>query len=208
MSSANRMPCCSGPVVTERKMHYNDVMMSAMASQLTSLTIVYSTVYSGADQRKHQSSASLAFVRGIHRWPVSSPHKGPVTWKIFPFDDIIMVYRISVDNNLVPNCRRRPGYHTYSAYDVMHDDVIKWKHFPRNWPFMWGIHRSPVNSPHKGQWRGALMLSLICLNKQLSKQSRGWWFEAPSRQLWRHSNGKWINGRIRWHDTDTLEIFL
>ena len=44
----------------------------------------------------------------------------------------------------------------------LHDDVIKWKHFPRNWPFVRGIHRSPVNSPHKGQWRGALMFSLIC----------------------------------------------
>ena len=44
-----------------------------------------------------------------------------------------------------------------------HDDVIKWKHFPRYWPFVWGIHRSPVNSPHKGQWRGALMFSLICV---------------------------------------------
>ena len=55
--------------------------MSAMASQITSLTIVYSIVYSGADQRKHQSSASLAFVRGIHRWPVNSQHKGPVTRK-------------------------------------------------------------------------------------------------------------------------------
>ena len=53
--------------------------MGAMASQITSLTIVYSTVYSGADQRKHQSSASLAFVRGIHRWPVNCPHKGPVS---------------------------------------------------------------------------------------------------------------------------------
>ena len=45
---------------------------------------------------------------------------------------------------------------------VSHDDVIKWKHFPRNWPFVRGIHRSPVNSPHKGQWRGALMFTLIC----------------------------------------------
>ena len=45
---------------------------------------------------------------------------------------------------------------------VQHDDVIKWKHFPRHWPFVWGIHRSPVNSLHKGQWRGALMFSLIC----------------------------------------------
>ena len=56
--------------------------MGAMTSQITSLTIVYSTVYSGADQRKHQSSASLAFVRELH--------KGPVTWKMFPFDDVIM----------------------------------------------------------------------------------------------------------------------
>ena len=44
-----------------------------------------------------------------------------------------------------------------------HDDVIKWKHFPRNWPFVRGIHLSPVNSPHKGQWREALMFSLICV---------------------------------------------
>ena len=46
--------------------------------------------------------------------------------------------------------------------EMHHDDVIKWKHFPRYWPFVQGIHRSPVNSPHKGQWRGALIFSLIC----------------------------------------------
>ena len=73
--------------------HYNDVIMTMMASQITSITIVYSTVYSGADQRKHQSSSSLAFVRGIHRWPVDSPHKWPVTRKMFPFDDVIMNVR-------------------------------------------------------------------------------------------------------------------
>ena len=66
--------------------HYGDVIMGAMASQITSLTIVYSNVYSGADQRKHQSSASLTFVWGIDRWPVNSPYKEPVTWKMFPFD--------------------------------------------------------------------------------------------------------------------------
>ena len=71
-------------------LHYRDVIMGAIASQITSLTIVYSTVYSDADQRKHQSSASLAFVRGIHRGPVNSPHKWPVTRKKFPFDDVIM----------------------------------------------------------------------------------------------------------------------
>ena len=70
--------------------HYSDVIMSVMASQSTSPTIVYSTIYWGTDQRKHQSSTSLAFVRGIHRWPVNSPHKGPVMRKMFPFDDVIM----------------------------------------------------------------------------------------------------------------------
>ena len=67
--------------------------MGAMASQITSLTIVYSTVRSGPDQRKHQGPASLAFVWGIHRRPVNSPHKWPVTRKIFPFDDVIMTER-------------------------------------------------------------------------------------------------------------------
>ena len=75
----------------------------------------------------------------------------------------------------------------WKAFIAFHDDVIKWKHFPRSWPFVRGIHRSSVNSPHKGQWRGALLCSLICaLNKQLSKQSWGWWFETQSRSLWRH----------------------
>ena len=70
-----------------------------------------------------------------------------------------------------------------------HDDVIKWKHFPCYWPFVWGIHRSPGNSPHKGQWRGALMFSLICVwIKRLSKQSWGWWLETLSCPLWRHYN--------------------
>ena len=64
--------------------------MGAIASQITSLTIVYSIVYSDVDQSKHQSSASLAFVREIHRGPVNFPHKWPVTRKMFPFDDVIM----------------------------------------------------------------------------------------------------------------------
>ena len=64
--------------------------MGSVASQITSLTIVYSIVFLDADQRKHQSSASLAFV-GIPRGPVNSPHKWPVTRKMFPFDDVIML---------------------------------------------------------------------------------------------------------------------
>ena len=69
---------------------YSDVIMSEIASQITGVSIVYSTICSGVDQGKHESSASLAFVRGIHQWTVNSPHKGPGTQKMFPFDDVIM----------------------------------------------------------------------------------------------------------------------
>ena len=66
--------------------------MSAMASQITRLTIVYyiQSFIQGANQMKYQGCASLVYVRGIRRWPVNSPHKGPVTRKMFPFDDVIM----------------------------------------------------------------------------------------------------------------------
>ena len=64
--------------------------MGAIVSQITSLTIVYSIFYSDADQRKQQSFALLAFVCGIHRGPVNSPHKWSVTRKMFPFDDVII----------------------------------------------------------------------------------------------------------------------
>ena len=87
---------------TRYQFEWNDVTMGVSITmtsqwawwqfQITSLTIVYSTFYSGADQRKHQSSPSLAFVRGIHGWPVNSPHKGPVMRKMFPFDDVIMQF--------------------------------------------------------------------------------------------------------------------
>ena len=75
--------------------------MGTIGSQITSLTIVYSTVYWGSDQSKHQSSASLAFVRGIHRGPVNSPHKWPVTRKMFPFDDVIMLQVCFTDTGAI-----------------------------------------------------------------------------------------------------------
>ena len=84
--------CIAASCLISRMNHYYDVIVGPMASQITSLTIVYSTVYSGADQRKRQSSASLAFERGIHRWPVNYPHKWPVTRKMYQFDDVIMEY--------------------------------------------------------------------------------------------------------------------
>ena len=71
-----------------RCLHYSDVIMSAIASQNTGVSIVYSTIWSGTDQRKHQSSVSLAFVRGIHWWRANSSHKGSV---MFPFDDVIVI---------------------------------------------------------------------------------------------------------------------
>ena len=86
--------------------HYNNVIMSAMASQITDVSIVCSAVGSGTDQRKHQSSASLAFVRGIHRWPGNSPHIRPVTRKMFPFDDVI-----------IRNCR--PGTHFTNGFPIV-----------------------------------------------------------------------------------------
>ena len=73
---------------------------------------------------------------------------------------------------------------SFPVCSIIHDDVIKWKHFPRYWHFVRGIHRSPVNSPHKGQWRGAQIFSLICawINGWVNNR------ETPSRSLWRHCN--------------------
>ena len=84
--------------------HYSDVIMSTMASQITGVATVCSNVCSGADQRKHQSSASLAFVWGIHQWPVNSPPKGPVARNMFPFDDDIILF-------LKMRCNDRPCRH-------------------------------------------------------------------------------------------------
>ena len=99
---------------TEEQTHYNDVIMGAIASQITSLTIVSSTVYSDADQRKHQSSASLAFVQEIHRGPVNSPHRWPVTRKMFPFDDVIMI----------PSCHStHAGKYGHKAVTICSDDT-------------------------------------------------------------------------------------
>ena len=88
--------------------HYDDVIMGAMASQVTIRTIVYSTVYSDADQSKHQSSTSLAFVWGIHRGPVNSPHKWPVTRKMLPFDDVIMIQQCVCYVPSIVWCHRWP----------------------------------------------------------------------------------------------------
>ena len=73
-------------------LHYGEIIMSAIASQITAISIVCSIVFLGADQREYQSSASLAFVGGIHQWTVNSPHKRPVTRIMFSFDDVIIMF--------------------------------------------------------------------------------------------------------------------
>ena len=123
--------------------HYSDVIMTEMTSQITSLTVIYSTVYSV--KKKHQSSASLAFVRGIHWWPVNSPHKGPVTQKMSPFDDVIMypwgkfnsprfVGFIGTNTNIfvVPsrNCIYVTSSCVLEAFDYMH--CLAWKCWIQN----------------------------------------------------------------------------
>ena len=114
--------------------HYDDVIMSAMASRITRLMTVYLIVYSRTDQRKHQSSASLAFVRGIHRRPVNSPHKGPVTRKMVPFDDVIMNicywHRLALHTETEKNGRHFPD-------DIL--DAFSWK---KMYKFRLRFHRS------------------------------------------------------------------
>ena len=126
----------------EATYHYSDIIISATASQITSILIVCSTVCSGADQRKHQSSASLAFVRRIQRRPVESPNKGPVTRIMFPFDDVIMRYR---SYRPVPKhyrtqtrtlCGQFVGYteHDYFTLQLNHSvDVLVKTHVDKTW---------------------------------------------------------------------------
>ena len=115
--------------------HYGDVSVSVLASQITGNTLVCSTACSTNNRGNFKVPHYWSFVRGIHWWQVDSHRKVPVMRKAFPYHQ---------------------RHH--------HDDVIKWKHFSRNWSFVRGIHLSPLNSLHKGQWRGALVFSLICVS--------------------------------------------
>ena len=142
--------------------HYDDVIMTMLESQITSLTVVYSIVYSGVHQRKHQSSASLAFVREIHRGPVNFPHKWPVTRKMFPFDDVIML-----TNTLVRTVHVFSTNVSWGSFTAHWNATLQWHHIsvmvsllidkffpiPQNkgnmkapyyWPFVRRNHLSPV----------------------------------------------------------------
>ena len=118
------------------------------------VSTVCSTVFSAAHQRKHRSSASLAFVRGIHRSPVDPPRKGSVSRKMFPFYDVIMVAWHSHN----PLSRQCQGHFTMKAplqfnHWPWHDCIMSWSHFPHFCPFVRGIHQSPMKSPKRKVFR-------------------------------------------------------
>ena len=123
--------------------------MSAMASQITGVSIVCWTVWSGADQRKHQSSASLAFVRGIHRWPVDSPHKGPVKGVSI------------VCWTLCSGADQRKYQSSVSL------------------AFVRGIHRWPVDSPNKGPvTRKMFPFDYVIMHKSSVPHTMAWHFDC------------------------------
>ena len=146
-------------------------------------------------------------------WPKKLLHQtffGPIPHKTGQFKKCVVIYGDYNDNHMNNTCCIMPSY-TESIVEcthmrlhifrilypfvmgfillltLNHDDVIKRKHFPHYWPFVLVIHRSPVNPPHKGQWRFNVFFDRR-LNKRLSKQSWGWWSETPSCSLWRHCN--------------------
>ena len=90
------------------------------------------------------------------------------------------------------NVRFNMAANFQDGYQRLHDDVIRWKHFPRYRPFVRGIHRSPVDSPHKGQLRAALMGFFICAWTNGWINKRRWWFGTPSHSLWRQCNASCI----------------
>ena len=115
----------------------------------------------------HQSSTDNCILRPIssHSWGLLHWHCDNQITVIFLFGtsgvrskDMSICMYIDTALALGKSCM----YEWHGRIELCHDDVIKWKHFPRYWPFVRGIHRSPVNSPHKGQWHGALIFSLIC----------------------------------------------
>ena len=126
-------------------------------------------------------------MRGIHRWPVNSPHKWPVTRKNVPIwwrhhNNFSHSWDTTDLWNMTWWCSLWERYpYSWGRHQM--------ETFSRYWPFVRGIHRSPVNSPHKGQWRGAFMFSMICawINRWVNNRETGD-FETLPRPLWRHCN--------------------
>ena len=138
--------------------------MDTMASQITSLTtIVCAAFIQGADQRKHQSSASLAFVGEIYRWPANSPHKGPVTRKMFPCDDVMMpsagevlwgvcVIRSASNNNKT----QQSAINVHISWDVVFD------HWGICWQLTWFRRATDTNACCVAGDISILLLTVLC----------------------------------------------
>ena len=118
--------------------------MGVIASQITSLTIVFSSIYPDADERKHQSSASLVFVWGIHRGPVNSPHKWPVTRKMFPFDDVIMCDGLSI---WMPSYQYKDSHHKDNTVSRL--------------PYLYNWYPVPGNTAFTLKWPPVRMSAFI-----------------------------------------------
>ena len=154
-----------------------------------------------ADQRKHQSSASLAFVKGIHRWPMDSPHKGPVTRKMFPFNDVIM-FNARAAYKVAP-CFAKSQDECYWPQNPTNNPVTAqegvfslWRHQMETFSALLALSagNSPVTSefPSRRPVTGSFDVFFdLRLKKRLSKQSRRRWFDKPSHSLWRHRNVVW-----------------
>ena len=174
------------------------VTISDMASQITGNSTISWTVWKEKNLRvtghlwgEPEVAGGFPSQRACNAWDVAMSWRHPV------------VLRSSVLQS-VPLWL---GYFRSLCADrVGHDDVVKWKHFLRCWPFVRGIHRSPMNSPHKGQWRRALTFSFR-LNKRWSKKLLGWWFETPSTPVWRHCNVgvTWDDVHFTWYNCTVLK---
>ena len=164
--------------------HYIDVIMTTVASQITSLTVVYSIVYSDPDQRKHQSSASLAIVRGIHRDRWIPRTKGQLRGKCFHLMTSSWNGSITLSIMCITWKNLRPEVRLSSLMMTSSKRIIFRVTGPLCGEFT-GHRWIPLTKPSEA---GLWSFLYLCLNKRLSKPSWGWWLETLSCPLRRHSN--------------------
>ena len=176
--------------------------MVTMASQITSLMVVYSNVCSGANQRKYQSSASLAIVWGIHRWTVNSPHKRPVTRKIFPFDDVIMeteINRYCLDVPILTSWQGAKRILCYMIHSKVHG---------ANMGPTWG--RQDPGGPHVGHTNLAILGGLLCTELPIAKNYHSHFDKMEYLNTWKMKIEKDITSFQTWHmsicQEDILEV--
>ena len=182
--------------------------MSPMASQITGVSIVYSTVCSGADQRKHQRSASLAIVRGIQRWPVISPHKGPVTRKMFPLDDVTMIWQVSPQLSYGDTCQI---WTWFDEFDIYFCNTINF--------YNEEIYERSFSNPHKGCSLIIWLFPLMCcsyFSLQLHWQVPGEFSAQKASNAenvfiwWRHHDklSIWKRTPVCWNEVTVIQVMF